>query len=178
VPVTRVIVGTSGSPGSLAALRYGDCLARAHDAVLMPVLAWEPPGGGVLGPAGTLRQECHQLARQRMRTALFAVWGEDPCDNRIDPRVEQGPPGLILVSVACQPGDLLVVGTGRRGPLHRMAGRQVTRYCATRAPCPVILVPPPDLTRQARLARLAWQLTHHTVTAEQIVGDRGQPADA
>jgi hypothetical protein len=42
----------------------------------------------------------------------------------------------------------------------------------------VILVPPPDLTRQARLARLAWQLTHHTVTAEQIVGDRGQPADA
>ena len=39
--VGRVIVGTSGSPGSLHALRYRERLARAHGAVLMPVLAWD-----------------------------------------------------------------------------------------------------------------------------------------
>ena len=43
--VGRLIVGTSGSPGSLNALRYGEVLARAHDAVLIPVIAWELPGG-------------------------------------------------------------------------------------------------------------------------------------
>lgn len=30
--VGRLIVGTSGSSGSLNALRYGEVLARAHDA--------------------------------------------------------------------------------------------------------------------------------------------------
>ena len=42
--IGRVIVGTSGSPGSLQALRYGEGLARAHGAVLIPALAREPPG--------------------------------------------------------------------------------------------------------------------------------------
>ena len=42
--IGRLIVGTSGSPGSLHALRYGEVLARAHDAVLIPVIAWEVPG--------------------------------------------------------------------------------------------------------------------------------------
>ena len=37
--VDRLIVGTSGSPGSLQALRYGENLARAHHAVLIPVIA-------------------------------------------------------------------------------------------------------------------------------------------
>ncbi|HKD87836.1 MAG TPA: hypothetical protein VKB62_04840 [Streptosporangiaceae bacterium] len=43
--VARVVAGVSGSPGSLAALRYAEYLAVAHDAVMAPVLAWEPPGG-------------------------------------------------------------------------------------------------------------------------------------
>jgi Universal stress protein family len=43
--VRRVVVGASGSPGSLRALRYAQELARAHNATLIPVLAWVPPGG-------------------------------------------------------------------------------------------------------------------------------------
>jgi nucleotide-binding universal stress UspA family protein len=177
-PVTRVIAGASGPPGSLAALGCAERLARAHDAVLIPVFACEPPGGCLLGPAGNLRHEWNQLARQRMREALLAVWGEEQVDPWIRPRVEQGVPGWILVSVACQPGDLLVIGAARRGPHHRIARSQVSRYCAGRAACPVILIPPPDLARQARVRRLAWQLIHRTVAAEQILGDRDQPAQA
>jgi hypothetical protein len=73
--VGRLIVGTSGSPGSLRALRYGERLARAHDAVLIPVMAWEPPGGDRaerIQPSGDLRLEWHELARRRLRDALIA----------------------------------------------------------------------------------------------------------
>ncbi len=179
--ITRVIAGTSGSPGSLAALRYADWLARAHGAVLVPVLAWRPPGGdhgGLLQPWGYLRAEWREAARQRMCEALETVWGEQPDDLMVRPQVEEGPAGWVLVSVARQPGDVLVIGAGRRGALHRMTGRRVSRYCAARALCPVTLVPPPSLTRDAGLRRLAWQLTHHTVTAEQILRDRDQPTAA
>lgn len=177
--VTRVVVGTAGSPGSIAALRYADRMARAYDAILAPVLAWVPPGGdgiSMLHPAPYLRQEWHTMACQRMRDSLLAVWGEEPADPSVRPQVEEGPAGWVLVSVARRPGDVLVIGAGRRGPVRRIAGRRVSRYCAAHARCPVILVPPPELTRQAGLQRLAWQLTHHTITAEQIIGDRGQAA--
>lgn len=43
--IRRVVVGASGSPGSLRALRYAENLARANSATLIPVLAWVPPGG-------------------------------------------------------------------------------------------------------------------------------------
>lgn len=179
--VTRVVAATSGSPCSLVALRYAEELAQAHDAVLVPVLAWQPPGStrtGVLQPPGDLYREWRDIACQRMRESLLAVWGEEPAGLRVRPQVNEGPAGRVLVSVACLPGDVLVVGAGRRGPVHSMTGRWVSRYCAARASCPVILVPPPALIREAGLHRLAWLLTRRTVTAEQIPGDRGQPTVA
>lgn len=86
----RVIIGTGGSPGSLVALRYADVLARAHHAILLPVLAWEPPGGdrADLGqPSGYLRQVWQDLACQHLRDALITVWGEVPVDPLSPPRV-------------------------------------------------------------------------------------------
>src|SRR5262249_16209453 len=61
----RVIVGASGSPGSLQALRYGEGLARAQGAVLIPVIAWQPAGGDRderFPNSGYLRQACRDLA--------------------------------------------------------------------------------------------------------------------
>ena len=75
----RVIVGASGSPGSLRALRYGEVLARAHRAPLVPVIAWETPGGAPAGRvqyADELRKECQGIACRRLRDALVAGWGE------------------------------------------------------------------------------------------------------
>ena len=79
--VGRVIVGTSGSPGSLQALRYGEGLARAHDAVLIPVIAWELPGGDRthrIASSRELGQACRDLACRQLNDALTAVWGEVP----------------------------------------------------------------------------------------------------
>jgi nucleotide-binding universal stress UspA family protein len=175
----RVIIGASGSPGSLVALRYADVLARAHHAILVPVFAWEPPGGDradQVQPSGYLRQVWQEQACQRLRDALITVWGEVPADPLVQPQVERGPAGWVLVSVACRPGDVLVIGAGRRGTLPRIAYCRVSRYCAARARCPVILVPPPELAQEIGRGRLARHLWHKSLTPDQILRDQGKPA--
>ena len=79
--VGRLVVGTSGSPGSLQALRYGEGLARAHHAVLIPVIAWELPGGDRahrIGLSRELGKACREIACQQLRDAVLA-------DNLIRP---------------------------------------------------------------------------------------------
>jgi nucleotide-binding universal stress UspA family protein len=177
--VGRVIVGTGGSPGSLRALRYAEVLASAHQAPLMPVIAWEPPGGARAGRfhySDELSKECQRMACRQLRDALVAVWGEVPDDRLVQPHVERGPAGWVLVSLACCPGDVLVVGAGRRGPLARMAFARVARYCVARAQCPVLAVPPSALARELGHGRLAWVYWHRPLTAEQVLRDPRRPA--
>jgi nucleotide-binding universal stress UspA family protein len=177
--IGRLIVGASGSPGSLRALRYAEGLARAHGAALIPVLAWEPPGGdhGVrVQPSGPLRQEWQLLACQRLHDALIAVWGETPDDPLVQPHVERGPAGWVLVNLASRPGDVLIVGAGRRGRLARMVFSKVSRYCLAHAQCPVLAIPPPALARELRRARLGWAFWHRPLTPEQVLRDQPKPA--
>jgi len=174
-----VIVGASGSPGSLHALRTAEGLARSHGAVLIPVLAWEPPGGdyGVrTEPSGQLLQEWRVLARRRLRDALLAVWGEIPDDPLVEPHVERGPAGWVLVNLARRPGDVLVVGAGRRGALARMAFSRVSRYCLAHAQCPVLAIPPPELARELAHGRHACVFWHRPLIPEQILRDQPKPA--
>jgi nucleotide-binding universal stress UspA family protein len=177
--VGRVIVGTSGSPGSLQALRYGERLAHVHGAVLIPVLAWDLPGGDYgerVQPSGELRQVWRNLACRRLTDALVAVWGETPNDPLVQPHIERGPPGWVLVNLACRPGDVLVVGAGRRGVLARMAFSRVSRYCLAHAQCPVLAIPPPALARELAHSRLARVFWHRQLTPEQILRDLPKPA--
>jgi len=160
--VDRLIVGTSGSPGSLQALRYGENLARAHHAVLIPVIAWELPGGDRayrISGSHELGKACREIACRQLRDALIAVWGEVPDDPLVQPRVERGPAGWVLVNLACQPDDVLVVGAGRREALGRSVFSRVGRYCAARARCPVVAVPPPALARELYPAMIAVPAT-------------------
>lgn len=172
--VGRVIVGASGSPGSLQALRYGEAVARSHHAALIPVLAWQPPGGDHC-PDPYLRQECREHACQRLMSALVAVWGEVPGDPLVQPCVERGPAGWVLVNTACCPGDLLMVGAGRRGRLARMARSRVTGYCVAHARCPVATVPPPALARDLGHGPLAWVFWHRSLTPDEVLRDQGRP---
>ena len=177
--VGRVIVGTSGSPGSLHALRYGERLAGIHGAVLIPVLAWDLPGGNHaerVQPSGELRQVWRNLACQRLRDALIAVWGENPNDPLVQPHIERGSPGWVLVNLACQPGDVLVVGAGRRGALARVVFSKVSRHCLAHAQCPVLAIPPPVLAREVARGRLAWLFWHRPLTPEQVLRDQPKPA--
>ena len=174
--IRRVVVGASGSPGSLGALRYARDLARAHDTTLIPVLAWVPPGGDLAdrrAPCGYLRRVWAEDACQRLRDTLHAVWGEIPAGPSVRPVVERGEAGLILVGTACCPGDLLVVGAGRRGALARMISGKVSRYCLAHARCPVLAVPPPALAQELGHGLLGWVFWHRTLTPDRVLRDRG-----
>ena len=177
--VGRIVVGASGSPGSLGALRYAEVVARAHDAILIPAIAWVPPGGDRADwtqPSGPLRQAWRDAAAQRLRDALIAVWGEVPDDPLVQPYVERGEAGWVLVSIACCPDDLLVIGAGRRGALPRMISCKVGRYCQAHARCPVLTIPPPALAQEIGHGRLIRAFWHRTLTADRVLGDHGRAA--
>ena len=150
--VRRVIVGASGSPGSLRALRHAEDLARHRDATLIPVLAWVPPGGDLAArqPCPALVRIWHEAAWQRLLDALEAAWGMVPVDLSVQPAVQRGQPGPVLAGMASRPDDLLVVGAGRRGGLAWLGHGRVGRYCLAHAQCPVLAVPPASLAQAGR----------------------------
>jgi len=172
------VAGVSGSPGSLAALRYAEYLALAHGALLVPVLAWEPPGGdraARVQPAAGLNQAWREMACQRLDDALAAVWGESRREPGVQPQAERGPAGWVLVNVADHSGDLLVIGAGHGGPVRNALRCRVVRYCVARARCPVVLVPPPQLAVELGRRWIAWRLRHRTLTPAQVLADHRPP---
>lgn len=167
----RVIAGVSGSPGSLHALRYAAEVARSHDALLAPVLAWTPPGGEVAdrrAPCPPLRSAWAGAAWDRLWRAIDLGIGGPPTDLEFSPQIARGPAGQVLCDAA-QPGDVLVVGAGRRG-LRRLTGCAVSRYCLAHATCPVIAVPPPALAVEAHGLH-GWRLRHHLHQTQPEDGD-------
>ncbi|MFF2205638.1 universal stress protein [Streptomyces sp. NPDC058145] len=78
-PAARVVVGVSGSPGSLIALGRAADEARLRGAELWPVVTWQPPEGDLAArrfPATTaMVPEWERLARERLVAALRDVFG-------------------------------------------------------------------------------------------------------
>jgi nucleotide-binding universal stress UspA family protein len=157
----RVIAGVSGSAGSLQALRYAAEMARADSALLAPVLAWTPPGGELAdrrAPCPQLRSAWTQAAWDRLWRAIDLAIGGPPADLAFTPRIFRGPAGQVLCELAVQPGDVLVIGAGRRGA-GRLSACKVSRYCLGHSHCPVIAVPPPALAAEAHGLH-GWRLRH------------------
>ena len=167
--VQRVIVGVNGSLGSLQALRYAAQEARERCVPLVPVIAWVPPGGDMAErgrPSPYLRQIWRDEAQKRLMEAFEAGLGGIPFDVDVEPHVERGETGQVLVDVADQPSDLLVIGTGRRGFFARVLRRSVGRYCLAHARCPVLAVPPSALMDE--VSRRPWRLRRqaHSIESE------------
>jgi nucleotide-binding universal stress UspA family protein len=168
--VRRVIVGTSGSPGSLPALRYAQRLARRDDAQLIAVHAWLPPGGDLADrryPSPYMRKLWAEAAQQRLQDALELAWAGIPAGLAVQRVIVRGEPGPALVDVASDDDDLLVVGAGRRSRLTRIWRGRVSRYCLARARCPVMAVPPAELPHRTR--RRGWTLRRRELTVEQAM---------
>jgi len=165
VPAAGLIfAGVSGSPGSVHALRCAADLARQHDAILVPLLAWVPPGGDLAdrkNPDPQLRQLWKDDAWQRLQEAIGTAFDGFPHGVRTWPLVLRGPASQVLISAASATSDLLVIGAGRRGTPLRLTSGRVSRYCLHHAHCPVLAVPPPALARQAGHGLRRWALRHH-----------------
>ncbi|HEY6493095.1 MAG TPA: universal stress protein [Trebonia sp.] len=159
--VRRIVVGVHGSLGSLQALRWAAEEARERQVPLVPVIAWIPPGGDFSErshPSPYLRKVWHDAAFKRLSEAFDEGLGGVPDDLSVQARVERGDTGTVLVDIADQPGDLLIIGTGRRNPLVRALHRSVGRYCLAHAQCPVLAVPPSSLVDQFGRGRLMPRL--------------------
>jgi nucleotide-binding universal stress UspA family protein len=171
--VRRVVVGVSGSLGSLQALRLAADEARAREATLVAVIAWVPPGGDFAErshPSPYLRQIWRDAAKQRLADAFDAGLGGLPDDVTVLARIDRGEPGPVLVDVAGSPDDLLVIGTGRRSPIGRALRKSIGRYCLAHARCPVLAVPPSALMEQLGNGRLkrSWSLRGRQTLLHEI----------
>ena len=164
--VRRIIVGVHGSLGSLQALRYAAAEARQRDVPLLPVIAWVPPGGDLAERRHSspyLRKIWRDAAWQRLRAAFDDGLGGFPADVQVEPHVERGETGPVLVDVANQPEDLLIIGTGRRRSLRRLFRSSVPRYCLAHAKCPVLAVPPSALMDEMSRGLHAWHVRRHAL---------------
>ena len=92
-----------------------------------------------------LRKVWRDDAWRRLWAAFDTGLGGLPADLRVEPQVARGEFGPVLVDIADQPDDLLIIGTGRRAGLGRVLHRSVSRYCLAHAKCPVLAVPPSAL---------------------------------
>ena len=172
----RVVVGVSGSPASIRALRVAAEHAHQAHIPLLAVHAWVPPGGDLAErryPSPELRAIWKRVAVERLKRAIDAAWGGLPADISVEHVVARGQAGPALVEIANSSDDMLVVGAGRRGCLVRIWSGKVARYCQARARCPVLAVPPPAL---AATWWTAWSLRHRELTVDQIVRDLANPA--
>ncbi len=144
----RVVVGVSGTPGSLSALHRAAAEARMRDAGLWVVMAWQAPGGE-LGSRSSCNVpvlgDCRAAVVERLREVLDGAFGAAGPGVTLAGLTVRATPGAALVDTARGSGDLLVVGTGSRGPLRRLVLPSVARYCLAHAACPVLTVPPSPL---------------------------------
>lgn len=179
--VRRVIVGVSGSAGSVRALRYAAGLALDADVPLIAVLAWVPPGGDFAerrAPSHELRAIWSRAAAQRLEDAVHTAWGGIPPGLAVELKVARGMAGRVLVHVADHPDDLLVVGAGRRGALARLWCGEVSRYCLAHARCAILAVPPADQVFRAGRGLKGWSFRHRELTADQVLRELSRPGQA
>jgi len=154
----RLVVGVSGSPGSLCAFRYALCVAHTYGVPLVAVLAWVPPGGNMAErrfPSPELRRLWADAAGNKLADALNAACGALPDSLAIRRVIVRGETGPALVNIA-EARDLLVLGGGRRGAWSRLHHGQIVRYCLAHARCPVLTVPHPATARQLGLGPGVW----------------------
>ncbi|MER5864962.1 universal stress protein [Kitasatospora sp. NPDC002040] len=144
---TRVIVGVSGTLSGLAALYRAVDEARERNALLVPLVAWEPSQSDGLRPLS----ELEHAASRRMDTAFEQTFAGYPEGIRIHPVVVRGDAGPALVAAADRPDDLLVVGAGGHRRLQHVLHGSVTRHCKAHARCRVVVASPSRLLEHLAL---------------------------
>ena len=133
-----IIVGTDGSPGSVAALRWALRHAQATGAEVRVVLAWE-----VTAPLGYVATfddvDWADIARKAVEEATAH---EPDVSVPISTEVVNNHPSGVLVE-ASKDADLLVVGSRGRSRVLEMVLGSVSDHCTHHAHCPVVVVPLP-----------------------------------
>ena len=149
--VPLLVVGISRSRASWWTLAWAVGEARRRGARLLPVNVFRPPltsataifEQGSTGAPRDPRAERVAHGNALIRTVIAQAVGWMPGDLAMEQQVIPGRPAAELASLAWG-GDLLVLGSRRRGWLRRLAPGSAARACARRADCPVVVVPEPS----------------------------------
>ena len=146
----RIVVGVDGCQESTAVIKRAVVLARALDADVRVVLAYENDSPTPLAyglppvPPGRTRL----LAEERLAAVLASLDATDRIHVR-SYAVVCGRPQQVLVEQS-QGAELLVVGSsGSHSALHDVLLGSVADHCVRHAPCPVLVVRPHRHERHA-----------------------------
>jgi nucleotide-binding universal stress UspA family protein len=138
----QLIVGVDRSPGGRAALRVAAAESIRRGVPLHAVRV----RSFLLGPVDDFT-----VIDMAFREAFGAI----PPGVDIRPAILDTPITAALTGRAHHPGDLLVLGSRRRGPSrwwHRTWSRSVVEGCLRRASCPVLVVSADGTGRRADVA--------------------------
>jgi nucleotide-binding universal stress UspA family protein len=177
--IGRLIVGVSGSSGSLGALRFALQLAHRTNLPVVAVLAWVPPGGELADrrfPSPELRRIWADAAGRRLAEAVATACGGTPEGLDFRLIVIRGEPGPCLVETADSRSDLLVIGTGQHGVLSRIWHGRVSRYCLAHAACPVLAIPHPGTFRELGLGAGSWASRRRDLSPDRALRRWGAAA--
>jgi nucleotide-binding universal stress UspA family protein len=140
----RIVVGVDGSDHADRALQYAieearrredatvEAIHSYHSVVYTPGMEF---GYGMPTPPEKLEAE----AMERLLHALERT----PKDVPIDPIVVPDSPAHALLEAA-RGADLLVVGSRGHGGFRGLLLGSTSQHVVTHAPCPVVVIPPPD----------------------------------
>jgi nucleotide-binding universal stress UspA family protein len=133
-----IVVGVDGSEPSRRALRWAADQAKLTGAELNVVTTWEYPPTLGWAPPYPSDFDPNQDARKALQDTVEAVLGSDP-GVVVHHVVTEGHPAFVLTEAA-QGAALLVVGSRGHGAFAGMLLGSVSEYCASHAPCPVVVV--------------------------------------
>jgi len=141
-----IVVGVDGTASGDAALHWACEEAARLGSSLTVVTAWfaNPALVSNYAHRGTeeLLHVTEDQAATTQRAAVDRVRG-DRSEVEVSAQVVSGAPGEVLVRSA-RDARLLVVGSRGVGALRAAVLGSTSRYCATHAPCPVVVVPGPQ----------------------------------
>ncbi|HSP78911.1 MAG TPA: universal stress protein [Myxococcaceae bacterium] len=147
---SRILVPVDLTEGSRAIIDYALQLARAFNASIELMHAWEPPQyvapDLLVSAPGWNPQSLEKTALDAARRELESLVSQVEAPPKFfTQRLEVGEPGAAILRVAEQGGfDLIVMGThGRRG-LPRLLLGSVAQKVIARAPCPVLTLHVPE----------------------------------
>jgi nucleotide-binding universal stress UspA family protein len=132
---STILVGVSGSPASLSALRWAADEAERRECRLRIVLVWQHEIGASYAQRADRRDrtKCREHAWSVLAEAVRAELGAGPWRSTtveaVEGRIEQA---LVAAS---EDAELLVLGSG-----HASLIGPVVRTCVTNAHCPVVVV--------------------------------------
>lgn len=145
--ISPIVVGISRRTGSIDALRWAAAEGQLRGARVQAVTAWRgprapgAPGGRPPAISPEPIEEAFALEQSRILDQLQAALGDLQALG-VTYSLRRGSASAVLLSAAVG-AQLLVLDSPRSGTFSTLAKSLIAPQVIFKAPCPVVLMPPP-----------------------------------